>query len=200
LYFDKCAAFGNRASGGIFCRVADLIAWVAMDHGIPAIIHYVDDFLLITPCEGIKIRKLFESILHFLWIPFKKEKTIGPATKVQFLGIELDTITATASIPLDKRNELIIHLRKWQTAKCCFISELRSLVGYLIWACQIIPHGRPFVQSFIECLKRAQDRSKRVYLRAANREDACWWIKTLTQWDGMYLFEELEWTLPAAAN
>jgi hypothetical protein len=200
LYFDKCAAFGNRASGGIFCRVADLIAWIAVDHGIPAIIHYVDDFLLITPREGKRIRELFEAILQFLRVPFKKEKTVGPATKLQFLGITLDTITATASIPEKKREELITHLKPWQTAKSCSITDLQSLIGYLIWVCQVIPHGRPFVQSFIDRLKRAHGKNTRVYLGATNREDARWWITTLLQWNGIYLFEEIEWTYPTAAN
>jgi len=48
LYFDRCLAFGNRASAGIFCRLADLITWIATQHGIQAIIHYVNDFLLLT--------------------------------------------------------------------------------------------------------------------------------------------------------
>ena len=129
LYFDKCAAFGNRASGGIFCRVADLIAWIAIDHGIPAVIHYVDDFLLITPRGGNEVRKLFEAILCFLRIPHKEEKTVGPTTKVQFLGIEIDTVTATASIPENKRYELITFLQPWGKARKCSVADYDHLLG-----------------------------------------------------------------------
>ena len=49
LYFDKALAFGSRSSCGIFCRFADVIAWIAFNNQIPAIIHYVDDFLIISP-------------------------------------------------------------------------------------------------------------------------------------------------------
>ena len=62
LYFDKALAFGSRSSCGIFCRFADIIAWIAYNNGIPAIIHYVDDFLIISSPDNTTEKDSFLEI------------------------------------------------------------------------------------------------------------------------------------------
>src|SRR5438067_13938647 len=89
VYFDRRLAFGNRASAGIFCRFADLLAWIAQDLGIPAIIHYVDDFLLILPTKSKvtaqKYLDIFTAMLNFVKVPFKESKLVNPTTELVYL-------------------------------------------------------------------------------------------------------------------
>src|ERR1044072_2364698 len=77
LYFDKALAFGSRSSCGIFCRFADTIAWIAFNNGIQAIIHYVDDYLIISHPSQINDKKKFLQILSDLNIPIKISKLEG---------------------------------------------------------------------------------------------------------------------------
>ncbi len=81
LFFDRCLAFGNRASAGIFCRLADLITWIAVKHGIPAIIHYVDDFLLVVKASRATARKVLNLFIS-IGMPYKREKLEGPDTVI----------------------------------------------------------------------------------------------------------------------
>src|SRR6266487_2066328 len=105
LYFDRCLAFGNRASAGIFCRLADLVTWIATQYSIETIIHYIDDFLILTPTgaeTAERILKLFLTILDTISLPYKSEKTEGLATAINYLSIRLDTVNMSASVPQAK--------------------------------------------------------------------------------------------------
>ena len=48
LYFNKVLVFGFWSSYDIFCCFADIVAWIAYDNRISAIIYCVDDFLIIS--------------------------------------------------------------------------------------------------------------------------------------------------------
>ena len=135
LYFDRCLAFGNRVSAGIFCQFADLITWITTEHNIHAVIHYIDDFLLLTavPLEPANLMlHLFKVILDAIGVPYKTEKIEGPTTSIIYLGIHLDTIQMSAAIPLAKHTELILTLQKWLTRAYCSLTELQSLIGSLM--------------------------------------------------------------------
>jgi len=196
LYFDRCLAFGNRASAGIFCRLADLVTWIAMNHGIPAMIHYVDDFLLLTaaPLGAAKsILNLFKSILDAIGIPYKHEKIEGPDVRITYLGIQLDTEHMSATIPISKRRELILTLRRWMTKSYSSLNELQSLIGSLMWVAQIAPQGRTFLQELINRTRGRTKKSAKVKLNKRCKDDLAWWLRLMTAWGGLRLSEELEW-------
>ena len=135
LYFDKALAFSSRSSCGIFCRFADIVAWIAHDNGIPAIIHYVDDFLIISHPDKVSEKDTFLELLNDLKIPIKLQKLVGPTTNLIYLGFELDTINMTASLSTQRKQDLLDYLRRWHKKKLAHSQEVRSLVGYLLWAC-----------------------------------------------------------------
>ena len=49
IYIDGCLPFGLRSAPKLFNILADLLCWIAQQHGISQILHYLDDFLLIGP-------------------------------------------------------------------------------------------------------------------------------------------------------
>ena len=190
LYFDKALAFGSRSSCGIFCRFADIIAWIAYDNGIPAIIHYVDDFLIISHPHKFSEKDTFLCLLSDLKIPIKVQKLVGPTTKLIYLGFELDTINMTASLSTQRKQDLLDYLQKWHRKKSAHSREVRSLIGYLLWACQVLPRARPFVQRFLDLQNRTHDTDRYINLSKELRSDITWWIKAVSTWNGIYLFEE----------
>jgi len=196
LYFDKALAFGSRSSCGIFCRFADVIAWIAFNNQIPAIIHYVDDFLIISPPTQYNGKDKFLQILSELNIPVKLSKVEGPKTKLTYLGFEIDTITMTASLPKRKKDDLFKYLQKWLNKRSAHTREIRSLVGYLLWACQVMPQARPFVQQFLDIQNRLHNVDKYVNLNKELRNDISWWLSAISNWNGIYLFEETSWLDP----
>ena len=182
LYFDLRVAFGSRSAPGIFCRFADLLAWIAIQWGLPAVIHYIDDFLIIVPRAGEAAKTLFLSILDALSVPYKLKKLEGPTTRLVYLGITLDTTDLTASIPEGKRDKIIELLQGWHKKRWCFLDELRSLVGSLIWLTQVMPQARIFIQSFINLMKGRSGVRTRLSLKAQHRQDLDWWLETLPNW------------------
>lgn len=196
LYFDKALAFGARSSCGIFCRFADIIAWIAHNNGIPAIIHYVDDFLIISNPTNTADKAKFLTLLEDLKIPIKVQKLEGPSTRLIYLGFEIDSVNMTASLSAQRRHQLLDYLNKWKKKKSAHSREIRSLVGYLLWACQVLPRARPFAQRFLDLQNRTHNVDRYVNLGRDLRADLEWWIRAVSTWNGVYLFEETSWIQP----
>uniref|UniRef100_A0AAV2MFK7 Uncharacterized protein n=1 Tax=Knipowitschia caucasica TaxID=637954 RepID=A0AAV2MFK7_KNICA len=63
-----------------------------------------DDFLLVDPPadgSGDSLRRL-KSAFSAFGVPLSEEKTVGPATALEFLGIRLDTRAMVSSLPLSQ--------------------------------------------------------------------------------------------------
>jgi hypothetical protein len=193
LYFDKALAFGAQSSCRIFCRFADIIAWIAYDNGIPAIIHYVDDFLIISHPSNTEDKAKFLSLLEDIKVPIKIQKLEGPTTKLVYLGFEIDSVNMTASLFIQRKHEFLEYLNKWHRKKSAHSREIRSLVGYLLWACQVLPRARPFAQCFLDTQNRTHNIDRYVNLSKEHRADIKWWIKAISTWNSVYLFEETFW-------
>src|ERR1044072_4077138 len=135
LYFDNALAFGARSSCGIFCRFADIIAWIAYNNGILVIIHYVDNFLIISHPSNTEDKAKFLFLLEDIKVPIKIQKLEGPTTTLVYLGFEIDSVNMTAFLFTQKKHEFLEYLNKWHRKKLAHSREIRSLVGYLLWAC-----------------------------------------------------------------
>ena len=77
------------------------------------------------------------------------KKVVGPNTKLEFLGITLDTIKMEASLSEGKIIDLDNKLVQFQNRQRCTQKKLLSLVGSLSFvACVIVP-GRSFISRLI---------------------------------------------------
>ena len=87
------------------------------------------------------------SVFSDLGVPLSAEKTEGPSTSLQFLGITLDTNKFQASLPVEKLNRIgqISLISNFLCAPCCTKCQLLSLVCHLSFALRIIPQGRAFI-------------------------------------------------------
>ena len=94
--------FGLRSAPKIFNAVADFLAWVLYYNGIPYVIHYLDDFLVIAPSgSGLahSMRPRVEVIFDYLNAAIAYHKSEGPSTVLTFLGILFDTDLFQLSLP-----------------------------------------------------------------------------------------------------
>ncbi|KAI8495694.1 hypothetical protein Bbelb_266660 [Branchiostoma belcheri] len=102
-----------------------------------------------------------------------EEKTEGPSQVLVFMGIELDSVTQEARLPLDKLQRLKSSFLNWGSRTRCTLKELQSLIGVLNWVCAIIPAGRAFLQpseenGIADALSRFQmDRFRQLAPKAA---------------------------------
>ena len=86
----------------------------------------------------------------------------------------------TASLPKKKKDDLLKYLQKWLYKRSAHSREIRSLVGYLLWACQVMPQARPFVQQFLNVQNRLHNVDKYVNLNKELRNDISWWINAIS--------------------
>ena len=73
------------------------------------------------------------------------EKTVGPATALQFELME-------AYIPEDKLNKCRTHFTDFWSRKSVTLKELKSLIGLLNFACCVVVPGRGFLHRLIDLI------------------------------------------------
>ena len=181
-YVDLKLPFGGRSSASIFNSFADLICWILTQKFDLIVIHYSDDFLLITKSDYLlalaHLNKL-KSVFAFLDIPVAEDKLIGPCTSLPFLGIQIDSSNFCLSIPVDKINEIISVMPSWCQRRTCTLKELQSLNGKLNFISRVIVAGRIFTRRLIDLSTTVTNPNHYVTINREARDDIHWWCELL---------------------
>lgn len=182
FYVDLKVPFGGRSSASIFTSFADLVCWVLNEKYCILVIHYSDDFLLFSiPCQ-IQAKHDLDTLkfaFFYLDIPIQEDKLVGPDTRVPYLGLILDTMTLTVSIPTEKVNEALRILPKWCSRRTCTLRELQSLNGKLNFYSKVIVPGRMFTRRLIDLTRTVSRPNHHVTLTREAKEDIQWWCEML---------------------
>lgn len=210
-YYERVLPFGLRSS----CRLWEMYA-TALHHlletvlsveGDPqcllrVIIHYVDDFLLVAPTKELAGALLAAALAlcNMLGLPMAADKTEGPAQRLTFLGIELDSLAMEARLPADKLQSLRALLADWAIRPHASVKELQSLIGQLNFACAVVRPGRYFLRGLIahmrqidKVCKGRQGRNAPFPISRSARADVFWWHQLMPRWNGHSIIHELRW-------
>ena len=145
-FIDTRLPFGLRSSPGIFYRFADLTCWIIQNiFQLRSLVHYADDYFLVSSKHKELANSELEIIcqaFHGMNIPLAEDKIVGPATKVIYLDIEIDSTNLTISVPADKYNELMVLLPSWLQKMNCTKQQLLSLIRKLSFICKVVRPGR----------------------------------------------------------
>ncbi|XP_055332307.1 uncharacterized protein LOC129584213 [Paramacrobiotus metropolitanus] len=137
-YFDIVLPFGCRSSPYIFEFFSAAVHWcVVKKSRLPSMLHYVDDYLFVgspgtDDCSTLMTA--MREVCEELGVPLALDKTEGPATRLIFLGIEIDSDAQTLSLPAGKLQEIKATLERWHERSSCTLTELQSLIGTLTFA------------------------------------------------------------------
>ena len=191
FYYDKCLPFGLRSSPFLFDMVASALEFIFKEHlHNPHIIHYLDDFLTICLDTFIGV----EALCTLLGVATKEEKRTAPTTVITFLGVEIDTVSQTITLPQDKLTALLQELRTFSTLQKCTKRSLLSLIGKMAFAAKAIPAGRIFTRRLIDTSTRVQHLHHHLRLSRASQADIQWWLSFAADWNGKSFFLEHNWT------
>ena len=149
VYVNKVLPFGLRSAPLIFSSVADALQWIMIQQGTTWVVHYLDDFTALGPGDSPVCSKNMETMAAVCaeaGLPIEPSKTVGPATMITFLGMELDSLEGVIRLPEDKLRALKDLLQKWRAKMACRKRELLSLLGLLNHACKAVRAGRSFLQ------------------------------------------------------
>lgn len=201
-FFEKSIPFGLRSGPFIFNQLAEAIEWILRYNcGISYVVHFLDDFLIMEPpfvgsstifsCD-ISLSSMLNTF-KALGVPLSKEKTQGPTTRIEFLGIILDSERMEACLPNDKVTRLKTELERWSNKSSATLQEIQSLIGSLNFACKVIPPGRPFLQRIIHLTIGVTKPHHHISLNKGFFEDINTWRSFLDGWNGKKFFLNSTW-------
>ena len=191
LFFSVRLAFGCRSSPRIFDALSEALCWILLNvHRLPFVLHLLDDFLVVDfpsspPARCISV--LRDTFGH-LGVPLSAEKTVGPFTSLEFLGITLDSVAMQASLPLDKLERVRSVLRAASGSASMVKRDLLSLLGHLNFAMRIVPQGRSFVSRLLDLAKSVPHLRDSVVLDDGCRSDLRFWSVLCDRWNGISFF------------
>jgi len=148
VLIDTCLPFGPRSIPKLFNILADFLSWILEQKGVCPLLHYLDDFLLISPPKSSACSKNLQIILEVcshLRIPLATEKSKGSTETLTFLGITLDTQNMEARLPPAKLQIICKEVKAWLKNKDAKKRAILSLVGLLQHATEVVKPGRTFV-------------------------------------------------------
>ena len=188
--------FGCRSSPVILDSLARCICWIAENcYNITFIMHLLDDFLCIDrPDYNADIT--YHSMLDLfdsLGIPLSDNKTVGPCTCLEYLGVILDSERMEARLPNDKIMRIKNFIEKLLNKRPCTKLELLQLLGHMNFASRVILAGRSFVAYLLKLASSVKELHYFVHLNASRR-DLLMWVLILDKWNGISLFYERGFT------
>ena len=196
LYYDTCLPMGLKSSCKIFETFSSAIEVIARKRlNIAHIVHLLDDFMIFAKSTS-QCRQLMSSFLAMcrdLGIPMSKEKPFLPATTMTFLGIELDSVTFEARLPLEKLDKCKNLINEALSKKKLTLKELQQLTGLLNFACQVIVPGRAFLRRLINLSIGLTKPYQHVRITDEPRNEKSW-LTFLHMFNGKALFDYGPWT------
>lgn len=182
---DNFLCFGTRTAPVIFNMISDSISRM-MHNKIIQCWNYLDDFLISSSDmnRGFDDMNVLIKLLRRLGFYISWPKLQGPATKVLYLGFEIDTMAMTCKLPESKLLKLDREWRFWKGRRYGTRKQLQRLVGLLIHACRVVRLGRLYMNNLFDCLHSLGEQS-RVKLDGSFFEDIYWWELCARQCNGI---------------
>lgn len=174
FFVDICPAFGCRISGGAQQRVSKAVCYILEGRG-HAVLVYVDDFgAVIATWEGAQEGfECFIQTCEMLGLDMARDKSAAPATSMEWLGFQFDSITMTVTIPEKKLEEVLLETAKWANKRVASRRELQSLAGKLAHISTCIKHSRKFLARILAQLRGSPVMGRRG-LGHEIRKDIAW--------------------------
>ena len=138
-YFNGSLAFGYRHGSVFFQRCSDAIRYIIKNHGFHTIFNYIDDLIYVgLPHEIHQSFTFLQHLLQDLGLEVSPCKLVTPATQVVSLGILVDMVVQTISIPKDKLHQIKDICSSWSSKTYCSKRDLQSLLGSLLYITKCI--------------------------------------------------------------
>ncbi|GAV04502.1 hypothetical protein RvY_14771 [Ramazzottius varieornatus] len=198
-YFGQFLPLGVRSSPALFNQLSLILIWVIKKAGYTSALHYMDDFLFVGAPETSQcndILTFMKAVCADLGVPLAPEKTVSPTTTLDFLGITLDTVNFTLSIPDGKIQELTECLSTFKDRHKATKREILSLAGKLSWCTTCISAGRIFLRRILDLAMKARRLGHQLKLSPGFFDDLQWWTDFLPLWNGKASFLQPYWTEP----
>ena len=121
-------------------------------------------------------------------VPMAPEKTIGPATVINFMGYEIDSILSEVRLPqdqLDKSTQAISSLLEGSKTT---LRKLQLVIGLLNFACAVVVPGRAFLRRLIDLTVGVRKPHYHIRITGEVKQDLHVWLNFLSTYNGKSMF------------
>lgn len=186
--------FGLSSAPRVVSLLLDVVSATLVDRGVEHV-RYLDDFLFVGPsaAQVLANMRVAAATLHEFGLVNNLAKLEGPAQSLEFLGIRIDSILRTLSVPDRKLKAIMPKLKDLLSRRCVSVKKLRSILGHLSHLSMVLPAARPFLRGLIDAVHYRQQESQHRPLRRARRhrrlsgalrEDLAFWLHHVRGWNG----------------
>ena len=98
---DNCLCFGLKSAPYLYTQITEFIMRTISRLGYPGVFGYLDDFIVVslTEVECKKVMSVLIDMLQMMGFVVAWKKVVIPSQKVTYLGITLDSLAMTLSLP-----------------------------------------------------------------------------------------------------
>ena len=114
---------------------------------------YLDDLIGVAdPGSSENAYHALGELLVELGVAENAKKACAPATYQVVLGVLIDTINGTISVPDDKLGEIVPLIKEWQGKTRSTKVQLQSLIGKLQFVTKCVRQSRIFLNRLLDNL------------------------------------------------
>lgn len=191
FYHYNVLPFGCSLSPWVFTKIVKEMVRFWRSMGL-LVVFYLDDFCLIAPTRELALLQRDTIIAPTLAkLGFLREESKGswePTTRVQVLGLIIDSVKTTVEIPQDKVAAIKTLASQIARADSLPARSLASAAGLVISVARAFSFARLATRSLYQLVDAANrevwEWDSEVPLSEAVREDASWLVETLDRFNG----------------
>ena len=189
-YLVTCLLFGYRHGSAIFQQITDSIRYIMAEAGY-CLTNYIDDLVgNATVSQAEPAFQKLQNLLQELGLTISHKKLVAPTTKCVCLGIEVDTVNSTLSIPQQKMEEILVVCQQWQNKNQCTRKELQSLLGSLLYIAKCVRYSRNFLNRMLDLLRQTHKEST-INLTSEFIQDLSWFLRFAPKFNGTSFFNHV---------
>lgn len=197
FYYEKVMVMGCRSSCQIFEKFSSALHWI-MEHKYTArgVVHILDDFFFTGIPNSTDCARDLSNFLQMCeetHIPIKNEKTVHPTTKIEFLGVTLDSVQQVAQMPADKVTKILNKINEFLKRKKVTLKELQQLLGLLNFACAVVAPGRAFLRRLHDLTRGIQKPHHHRRLGKPAKADLEAWKSFIVNFNGKSMILDMKW-------
>ena len=153
----------------------------------------IDDFAKASSPDAADsaFMDLIYVLQDLLGLELAPDKLESPAEIMIFLGIFINTVNMTLSIPVEKLELARIELARWKERSHATKRQLQSLLGRLCHLATCVRPGRRFAARVIDAIKT---QSFPVELDDEFKMDITWWQRFMNEYNGVSMIQSQPWT------
>jgi hypothetical protein len=189
-------AFGLAPAPWAFTKMLKPIVAFLRERGVRLVI-YLDDILIMNASKEklLKDLELVRSILESLGFIINEKKSVtNPSLCMDFLGMSLDSVAMSMSLPSKKVDSVVSNCFKLLRQSSVRLREVACLLGQFTWAAPAVPfaasHYRDLQNLYIrQSAINEGNLTVRVSLSEGARSDLFWWATRFPHHNGNSLVE-----------